>query len=450
MKNILKYLTLLVTVIVFLFACEKDDYTGDSKLVPSNPTITINGVSPTGYNFIEKDTIVTFDIVLSTPQIVDVQLAVSQVAGDAAVGVDYLIGNSGSEVVIPAYATTAKLTIKILSDDLLEGTETFTLQIGDASTANANITPKQAVFTIGNYTEDILVADMYWTTDIATTIGIQADPDDAVDMKLLIIDESDGSIVEIVDGASFESYDAFDGLPDGTYTVAANVFDAVNAGDFDEPFHIDIELVFNQAGVINDLTYSYKKVLTQEVFDCDNYRANLAKVVKDGSSYTISKDLAILPLKTNWNGLDTEFEYPSEVYTYGGCTDSLMSGLSFGWIEDFWSEEIIESAEFTFSIDAAGNVSIPQQYCYTTEYNGNEYPYEIVGSGTFDNSGEYPTMHIEYELIQDGFYPGQWCLDNGYMSTPYFVADLTLEPDLGGAITKKLVQRAPLKNKPRR
>ena len=50
MKNILKYIALFTAVAFVLFSCEKDDYTGDSKLSPTSPTITISGIDAAGYD----------------------------------------------------------------------------------------------------------------------------------------------------------------------------------------------------------------------------------------------------------------------------------------------------------------------------------------------------------------------------------------------------------------
>jgi hypothetical protein len=447
MKSILKYTVFLTTVMLFLFSCEKDDYTGDSKLKPSNPTVTVSGIDPAGYNFIEKDSVFSFDVILSVAQIVDVKLQVTQIAGDATAGADYEIVNSGSEVVIPAYSTTGKLIIKVKSDNIREDTESFTLQIGNETTANASITPVEAVFTIGNYTEDAFVVDMNWTTDIATSIGIEKDPDEVVNMRMLIIDNSTGLIVAVENGLTFETYAAFDTLVDGTYSIATDISSTVDLGDYNAPVNIDLELVFNQAGVINDKVLSFPKVMTNE-FPCDAYRTYLATVTKEGSTYTIVKSVSYLvPEVLNWYGTDTEFGYPSQVRTLAGC-DLLIGGLNHGWIFDFWGEEIVDSVDVVYTIDVDGIINIPEQDYFTTLYNGLEYLYQIVGTGTLDESGLFPVMHIEYEIILDGFYPGQWSFDNGYMSTPYFVADLTLEPNLKRATLKKSSIKIPLPKKP--
>ncbi|VAW15120.1 hypothetical protein MNBD_BACTEROID01-863, partial [hydrothermal vent metagenome] len=87
-------------------------------------------------------------------------------------------------------------------------------------------------------------------------------------------------------------------------------------------------------------------------------------------------------------------------------------------------------------------VDIPYQAYITTLWNGSEYPYSIVGSGTIDNSGEYPVMTITYVLDQEGFNPSQWCFDNGYMANADFTATITLDPaGLKSATVKSAVVR---------
>jgi hypothetical protein len=97
---------------------------------------------------------------------------------------------------------------------------------------------------------------------------------------------------------------------------------------------------------------------------------------------------------------------------------------------DFWGEEVIGENWPVMIIDeAAGTIEIPFQPYITTLYDGAEYPYSIEGSGTIDNSGEYPVMTITYILDQEGFNPSEWCFENGYMANPDFTATITADPE---------------------
>jgi Calx-beta domain. len=152
MKIFNKYISfLLVITLLSVTACSEDDATGFSTLVPTNPTISVTGGGNYSVNEIDKDEY-TFNITLSEPQIVDVTVHVLA-TGEATLGEDYVL--SASSVVIPAYRTSGKFTLSILSDEEFEETETLTLQIGDDRTANANLSPVNAVFTIANYVPPI-------------------------------------------------------------------------------------------------------------------------------------------------------------------------------------------------------------------------------------------------------------------------------------------------------
>ena len=202
----------LLALIFFISACEKEDYTGHSTLVPTSPSITITGIDPGGYAFVEQDTTFVFGVTLSAAQVADVVLYIKQIDGDPN-NDDYEIVNSNSSLKIPATETTGNVEITIKSDDLIEGPETFTLQIGDERTSNAAFSPVTVTFTIGNATEDILNADMSWTTNVVEMIEVVNEDisgDDVMDLRMLIIDESDYSVVAVSDGSGFESYAGYE------------------------------------------------------------------------------------------------------------------------------------------------------------------------------------------------------------------------------------------------
>jgi hypothetical protein len=105
----------------------------------------------------------------------------------------------------------------------------------------------------------------------------------------------------------------------------------------------------------------------------------------------------------------------------GGYT---IDGLNVDFMENVWGEEVQESVPVTVSLDASGNITIAEQYIFTTLYNGNLYDYNIVGTGKLDPCTN--TLTITYEMIQDGFAVGAWLHDNGYMTDELFVASFDL------------------------
>lgn len=431
-KNIFFLLTLIAMIGIATISCDREEYTGYSTLVPTSPTITVTPAFTSPLVLTEDNTKHKVTVTLSEPQVADIKLYISQIDGTADAS-DYVVTNS---VVIPVGSTSASAEIQILSDDIKEETETLTLQIGDAKTANASLTPVNVMFEIHNLTADDLTVGMSWETDVAESVGLDLDPTEAVDLRLLLVD-SNGEIVDVADGSSFEELVlAGADLDDGEYRIATDLYSTINAGDYNALITLDIQLNFSQVGLIDTLI-SLPQAMTNQ-FVCENYRVYLASVTKTGSTYSLKKALAhpSSPHTGKWFGTDGQYldggayVYPeSKVETKIGCAGFLIYGLNNGWISDFWGEEVIDEGEVVYTFDQeAGTVNIDRQYAFTTLYSGAEYPYEIEGTGTLDVSGEYATMTITYELFQDGFSPSQWGFENGYMESTKFTAVLTLAP----------------------
>jgi hypothetical protein len=94
---------------------------------------------------------------------------------------------------------------------------------------------------------------------------------------------------------------------------------------------------------------------------------------------------------------------------------------------EVWSEEIQVEGNVYYTIDGSGNITIPSQFIFTTLYSGSLYDYTVSGTGTYDDSGATPVIHLEYVLDQDGFDVGAYWNAQGGMDTPYFVADIMAE-----------------------
>jgi hypothetical protein len=290
------------------------------------------------------------------------------------------------------------------------------------------MTPVTVDFEILNLTASDLVVDMSWETDALSAVGIDLDPRDAVDMRLLIVNAA-GDIVAEADGGSFETSMIEGAFDDGVYTVAADIYSTIDAGDFNSSLTIGIDLEFNQVGKINHMVVSFPGVMTND-FPCDAYRTNLAEVTKSGDSYEIGKAVSYVePQPLSWSGTDAHYiigdktDYDSEITTVSGCT-FLIYGLNSGWMQDFWGEEILDEGNVVWTLEG-DVVTIESQYVFTTLYDGAEYVYTVSGTGTYDDSGATPTMELHYILDQEGFNPSGWAFDNGYMDTPDFVATIT-------------------------
>lgn len=271
---------------------------------------------------------------------------------------------------------------------------------------------------------------MTWTTGALAAIGLDLAPTAAVDLRLLIR-KANKTAQATIQTTGFEEYANWNTLPDGKYYIATDIFATVDAGDFNSAIPISINLNFKQRGIQSE-TVIFTNVMTNQ-FVCSSYRVYLGYLVKAGSTYTFTKEVTYpsSPFSGTWFGVDkAESDYDSQVVTYQGC--SLQEkGLAFGFLTgSFWGEVIVKGGSASITIDpVAGTVDIPLQYYCTTKFNGaTQTPYNIVGTGTYDATGAFPKMTITYTLIQGGTDIGQWLLDNEYMTTNKFEADLTLNP----------------------
>ncbi len=278
---------------------------------------------------------------------------------------------------------------------------------------------------------------MSWSTNVLDAIGLDVKPEEAADLRLLILDE-DSVTIATVDGSAFEEYSFLSTLPDGKYFVKTDLYSTINAGDFNSPIDINVKLSFNQRGILNT-SLDYPVLMTNEN-PCDLYSFFLATVTKTGSTYTVEHDVAgITPPIVTWFGTDAE--YPSEVTASDNCTGPFLSMLNAGWMLDWWGETIVAGGIAYYTIDASGNITIPLQYYITTKYNGAvQTPYYIQGSGILDDSGTYPVMNLSYDLKQGSTWIGHLCFLNYGWGTDGFEAALTLDPDGKGKGSQSLVR----------
>ena len=253
---------------------------------------------------------------------------------------------------------------------------------------------------------------MTWETNILDKIGLDVDPEVAADLRLIILDK-DLKPVKVINTSAFEEYEFSSTLPDGKYYIVTDLASTVNAGDFNTPLDVSINLGFNQRGILSQ-SMPFPNVMTTD-FTCDSYVTYLAEVVKEGSTYTLTSNpkaqwsAVITELTGNWTGTDN-WAYPNEVETTISGDKLMIYGMGFEWMGDYWGETILRGnpVPVVFDWTTLGSVVIEDQYYITTDYKGVEYPYNIVGSGRLNLCGSYPVLTLEYDLIQDGFSIGDY------------------------------------------
>ena len=103
------------------------------------------------------------------------------------------------------------------------------------------------------------------------------------------------------------------------------------------------------------------------------------------------------------------------------ATTVKVTGLNFGWMTVKWGENIVDGGTITMTVNSNGTTDIPDQYCFTTDYDASEY--WITGTGIFSNCGAKPTLTIKYVLYykSDG---SKLPLDYYGAAYPTFVAIL--------------------------
>jgi hypothetical protein len=403
-KNIFSYITVLA-ISFSIVSCDQEENVGYSTFTPTSPTLSVT-TSVNSKSLIEDGSAYTFTATMSETQLVDVKLSVSQIDGNATLGDDFTMDGT---LVIPAGSTSASGKITILSDDLSEETETVKIQIGGIDTANVTLTPATMEFTILNYTDGDLVIDMSWAMGSTTTdnAGAAIDPTDFADLRLLVSTEPNNTdLIGGADGGSFESFVLASSTPDGDYYIVADFYavDETIARD------LNINLTFNQAGLINDLSMDFPAGLSSDN-SCASVYYVMAKIVKSGNTYTLTTVAENSPVTAApFIGTATAVEDEWADYGPGDQTDLLaVVGDPYSFIIDTpaylsWIANH-ETAYMVVTIDpATGNVTVQanEPFDYGQGVEGDEFGTGYVNACT----GEI-VLSITYDLTIYGVYANQ-------------------------------------------
>lgn len=429
MKNKFIKISFSFLALLLMFSCESnDDYTGDSVVNATNPSLTVSlGFSNTE-TLIEQEASYAFTVSISEAQIADVIVNLVQTAGTATAGSDFSMPSS---VTILKGTMSATGEITIHSDELVEETETVTIQIGLGNESNVNSVASETVtFNIANLTDGDLVVGMSWAASSAVTdnYGTEIGAYDLADLRLLLTDSPYTTVYASADGAGAETYVLEAGAPDGTYSFVADFYAAM----YEIPADIDITLTFDQVGKINGQTHSFSNALNT-TDSCPGLNYVMASVTKSGNSYSFEEvgEKSSLDLENyagNWsvktpyhNGLQNDFT--AEV-----TDDTLfIDGIGQAFILNFWGETPTTSAPVEITLNSDGTVSIARQYVYTADYNGGLYDYEIEGSGTWNACGDKNILDLVYDIYYPGDADGIAKSYAAYLNYPYIGGTFTLD-----------------------
>lgn len=149
-------------------------------------------------------------------------------------------------------------------------------------------------------------------------------------------------------------------------------------------------------------------------------------------------------LDGSWSGTDGQgdYTYPSQITTEVNGDKLAVSGMSVGFMNGFWGEAVIDGGTFDMTVKGNGEVDIPRQYIYTTEYEGAPYDYEIEGSGKWENCGGEPVLLIDYDIYYPGDSDGLAKQYNSYLGG---IAYLTADIKLTGAKSAEIFSQIPLR-----
>ncbi len=157
-------------------------------------------------------------------------------------------------------------------------------------------------------------------------------------------------------------------------------------------------------------------------------------------------------LAGSWSGVDA-WAWNSQVTTeVAGPSSLTVSGMSVGFMEEWWGETITDGGSFTMNVTDFGTVEIPRQYIYTTDYEGDAYRYEIAGEGFWNNCGDAPTLSIKYDIYYEGDVSGLGAsYAQAYLggSGPYLNAEITLDAGAAAQMVTKSASKVikpPFKN----
>lgn len=148
-------------------------------------------------------------------------------------------------------------------------------------------------------------------------------------------------------------------------------------------------------------------------------------------TYTV-KRFAFCPLSGladlvgTWTGEDAY--YGTGFTTSVSAGKIKVEGMAEDFMANWWGESVISGGSFLMTINGNGTVDIPRQYIFTTEWNGDPYDYEVMGTGKWENCGAHPRLIITYDIYYPGDTDGLAKTYASYLGgIPYLTADVTMD-----------------------
>lgn len=277
------------------FSCDnKDNATGSSTLEVAKDVVAVIEIpfaSITSTNEVDESKF-TYTVTLNKTQGVDTHIYVSQIGGSADSD-DFTFDN---DIVIPANTLTGSGNIKIKNDVTVESVEDFTLQIGDNTTANANVTSKTVKMSINNYLSNELELVFNYDKTFSITGNELSLCGIKYDMDFIVLNSAnvDMGLYGAATGNCPEKLKLnITSLPNDTYTI---IYDLFGTGDIDgvpattdglntvfhDPFSIPLVVDYIRAGGITAGKYTPDSANVPISTDASGSKAVLKIKVLDG------------------------------------------------------------------------------------------------------------------------------------------------------------------------
>lgn len=126
-----------------------------------------------------------------------------------------------------------------------------------------------------------------------------------------------------------------------------------------------------------------------------------------------------------WTGSDAYYGTGFTSVVEG--TQLKVSGMAEAFMDAWWGEPVVAGGSFLMTVNGNGTVNIPRQYIFTTIYAGDNYDYEVIGTGKWENCGASPKLTITYDIYYPGDTDGLAKTYASYLDNiPYLTAVVTL------------------------
>lgn len=289
MKNIKVVFTALIFLSTILVGCKKDKFQDYSTLVHKNAQV---GDLPTLISTLDKDTVIQIPFTLTEKPIADMYITVAAVSGTATEGDDYEINTP--TIFIPAFQQNGVIEVHILADDVLEGPESFVVQVGDSLDANVHVI-KNITFNLDDYVASEFDLTFDWNRVVNVPGFGNLQTGTKMDFDFYLFDDAfmDTGNYDAASGASPEHLTLDLASYTGTYYIFSNLFENgfTEIGVFQNDT-VPVKTTIHRQGSLAGFTYvqpnteAYTVSSTDYLNDRDDSLNPILKLVITATGFT--------------------------------------------------------------------------------------------------------------------------------------------------------------------